>query len=311
LICEILELHMKHFIAITAILAAAAFAPSCATKNGADTNTPRATVYLRDGTSFAGLVKSTSPSEITLVGDDNNSHTFDMKTVKSVEYAEAATAVQPQPAGTPAPAPMQPPAAPASRALVEQPRAPRDHPEESTINSRTSVLPVGTQVTVRTDETIDSRKAAEGQTFAAEISKDVRDAAGDVVIPRGSNAQLVIRSASRGGRFTGASDLVLDLHSVSVGGRQYRVDTADLEQKGRAGIGKNKRTGEFVGGGAALGAIIGAIAGGGKGAAIGAASGAGAGAGTQLLTRGGAVRVPAESLLTFKLDEPLRVYPVR
>ena len=56
-----------------------------------------------------------------------------------------------------------------------------------------------------------------------------------------------------------------------------------------------------------IGAIIGAIAGGGKGAAIGAGSGAGAGAVTQIITKGGSVKVPVESVLTFKLDRPLRV----
>src|SRR5262249_40059549 len=54
------------------------------------------------------------------------------------------------------------------------------------------------------------------------------------------------------------------------------------------------------------GAIIGAIAGGGKGAAIGAGAGAAAGAGVQVLTRGDRVNVPAESLLTFRLAQPLR-----
>ena len=56
-----------------------------------------------------------------------------------------------------------------------------------------------------------------------------------------------------------------------------------------------------------LGAVIGAIAGGGKGAAIGAGAGAGAGALTQTLTKGGSIKVPAESVLTFELDKPLRV----
>src|SRR2546426_493923 len=107
----------------------------------------------------------------------------------------------------------------------------------------------------------------QSQTFAAEVSKDVRDAAGDIVIPRGSNAQIVIRSASKGGRFTGESDLVLDLESVSVDGQLYQLDTTDVEMHGRQGLGKNKRTGEFVGGGALAGTIIGAIAGHGKGAA--------------------------------------------
>ena len=68
-------------------------------------------------------------------------------------------------------------------------------------------------------------------------------------------------SASGASKFKGKADLVLDLASVSVGGRQYALDTADLEQKGRDGVGVNKRTGLFTGGGAAVGAIIGAIAG--------------------------------------------------
>ena len=63
----------------------------------------------------------------------------------------------------------------------------------------------------------------------------------------------------------------------------------------------------MVGGGAALGTLIGAIAGHGKGAAIGAAAGAAAGAGTQILTRGKTVKVPAESTLRFKLDQPLQL----
>jgi outer membrane lipoprotein SlyB len=78
-------------------------------------------------------------------------------------------------------------------------------------------------------------------------------------------------------------------------------------QKGKSGMGANKRTAEYTGGGGAIGAIIGAIAGGGKGAAIGAGSGAAAGAITQVVTKGGSIKVPAETVLTFKLDGPLRV----
>jgi hypothetical protein len=99
---------------------------------------------------------------------------------------------------------------------------------------------------------------------------------------------------------------VLDLASVTIEGQQYNLSTVDLRERGRSGIGANRRTGEFTGGGAAIGAIIGAIAGGGKGAAIGAGSGAGAGAITQILTKG-TIKVPVESILTFKLDELLRV----
>ena len=77
--------------------------------------------------------------------------------------------------------------------------------------------------------------------------------------------------------------------------------------KGKQGLGANKRTAVYTGGGAALGAIIGAIAGGGKGAAIGAGAGAGAGALTQVLTKGGSIKVPAETVLTFQLDKPVKI----
>jgi hypothetical protein len=168
-------------------------------------------------------------------------------------------------------------------------------------------LPPGSEISVRMNETIDSGTAPEGRTFDAQVTRNARDANGDLVIPRGSGARVVIKSASRGGRFRGASDLVLDLQSVVINGRPYAVGTVDIGRKGKSGVGANKRTAEYTGGGAALGAIIGAIAGGGKGAAIGAGAGAGAGVLTQVITKGGAIKVPAESVLTFRLDRPLRV----
>jgi len=175
------------------------------------------------------------------------------------------------------------------------------------VTTKTFELPVGSEVSVRTNELIDSATAQEGQRFDAQVTRSAKDADGDIVIPRGSRARIIIRSASKGGRIRGASDLVLDLASVSVGGTQYQLSTADLRRQGNAGMGANKRTAEYTGGGAAIGAIIGAIAGGGKGSALGAGSGAGAGALTQIFTKGSSIKIPAETVLTFKLDQPLRV----
>src|SRR4029077_7764867 len=135
------------------------------------------------------------------------------------------------------------------------------------------VLPVGTEVAVRTNERIDSRDVVEEQTFSAQIEEDIRDTDGSVAIPRGSDVRLVTRRVEVNG------DITLDVDSISVAGRRYRVSTTDEELQSRKdGLGGNARTGRYFGGGGVLGAIIGAIAGGGKGAAIGAASGAGAGA---------------------------------
>ena len=262
-----------------------------------DTGTgPHATVLMRDGTEYAGTVTSTSPTEVTLKGDDNTIRTLAMKDVKSIEYDDASA--PPAEAGRAGARPSGSEAGHAAR---------HHHPEAAAVTTRTYEVPTGTEVSVRSEETIDSAQAAEGQTYAAEVTNDVQDANGDVVIPRGANALIVIRSSARGGRFRGASDLVLDLASVSVGGRQYQLSTTDLVRKGKQGMGANKRTAEYTGGGAAIGAIIGAIAGHGKGAALGAASGAGAGAITQIVTKGGSIKVPAETVLTFKLDKPLAV----
>lgn len=263
---------------------------------------PHATVVMRDGAEYTGNITNTSPSEVTFKGDDNAMHTLAMKDVKSIEYDDAAA--------PPAVAQTAPPAGakPARRSLSHERH---EHPQESAISSKTYALAAGTEISVRTEETIDSAKAAEGQTFAAEVTSDERDASGDVVIPQGANAQIIIRSATKGGRVKGTSDLVLDLASVSVDGRMYQLSTTDLVKQGKTGMGANKRTAEYTGGGAAIGAIIGAIAGHGKGAAIGAASGAGAGAITQIATKGDSIKVPAETVLTFKLDQPLRVVAAR
>jgi hypothetical protein len=249
---------------------------------------PHATIALRDGTTVSGQVISSSAAEIQLAGDDKTSRTIPMSQIRSVDYGDA-----------PVPGSATPDA-------EDHFHDNHEHPQEAAITSRTYALPAGDQISVRNEETIDSGRAVEGQSYPAEVTRDVKDDAGNVVIPRGSNAQIVIKSASRGGHFRGASDLVLDLASVSVDGRMYQLATRSLMEKGRDGVGANKRTAEFAGGGAVAGAIIGVIAGHGKGAAIGAGSGAGAGVLTEALTKG-TIKVPVESVLTFQLDQPLTV----
>ncbi|HVZ16400.1 MAG TPA: hypothetical protein VG897_04735 [Terriglobales bacterium] len=167
-------------------------------------------------------------------------------------------------------------------------------------------IPAGTQISVMSNEQIDSQSASSGQLFPAEVQQDVLGPQGNVVIPKGSQAELTITNVNSGGT-TGGSELALALDSINVNGNSYRVSTQDVQQQGNQGLGKNKRTGEYVGGGAVLGTLIGAIAGGGKGAAIGAVTGAAAGAGAQVLTKGSAVKVPAETTLNFRLDQPLQL----
>lgn len=160
-------------------------------------------------------------------------------------------------------------------------------------------IPPGTRIDVRSDATIDVRDA-DGRIYPGYVMHDVLDRDGRVMIPRGSPAELIVR------RF-GPRDFALDLESVTVNGQRYSIDTSDAEHVRRGDEGR--RTGEYAGGGAVVGSILGAIAGGGKGAAIGALAGGAAGVGAAVATRGDRVFVPAESVLTFRLDRPLDIYP--
>jgi hypothetical protein len=172
-------------------------------------------------------------------------------------------------------------------------------------------IPAGATISIRNNDTIDSQRATAGQPFSAVVAESVVDTDGRVAIPRGSGATLVVRQAIGQGKMQGQSELVVDVGSVNVDGRTYRLETSEFATKGKQGVGTNKRTATFVGGGTALGGIIGAIAGGGKGAAIGALSGAAAGTTTQAVTRGKAVKIPAETLLSFKLSAPVRIREMR
>jgi outer membrane lipoprotein SlyB len=171
--------------------------------------------------------------------------------------------------------------------------------------AQTDRIPAGTEITVRTTDTIDARHPSDSRIYRGVVDQDVSDASGRVLIPRGSDAELIMRDAED-------DTIVVDLEALQINGRYYTVAASgepinSSGQERKEGVGANKRTGKYVGGGALIGGIIGAIAGGGKGAAIGAATGAGAGAVGQTVTRGGSVKLPSESLITFRLDRSLAV----
>jgi hypothetical protein len=166
--------------------------------------------------------------------------------------------------------------------------------------STSHTLPKGAEIKVKTSTAIPAKPAANAH-YGATVSNDIKDSSGTLVIPRGSSALLVAVPASNG------KDTNLDLSSVTVNGRRYLLTT---EEKSSApgGLGANKRTGKYVGGGAAIGAVLGAIFGGGKGAAIGALAGGAGGAGAQVYT-GRKKQLPPETELSFKLAQDLQMRP--
>ena len=181
-------------------------------------------------------------------------------------------------------------------------------PARAQVYTPESTIPSGVSIPVRTSSAIDAN-SADGRIYTGVVDADVTDTNGRIAIPRGSTAELIVRRTS-------TSDVALDLESVTVNGQRYAISSnqsavgtsgslGSTIESGSKTIGANKTTGEYIGGGALLGTIVGAIAGGGKGAAIGAATGAAIGAGAQIYTHGKTINVPAESLLTFQLTQPL------
>ena len=165
------------------------------------------------------------------------------------------------------------------------------------------VVPAGTVLTVRLGQTVGSKISSPGQTFAATLASPVVDD-GKTAIPSGAAASGTVVDAKPLGRFKGGASLQLRLTSIAIGGAEQSISTSSVV---RVEKGKGKRTAVLAGGGAGLGALIGGLAGGGKGAAIGALAGGGAGAGGAAFTGNKDIVLPAESALSFKLEQPLEV----
>jgi hypothetical protein len=213
------------------------------------------TLILMDGTRVAGRIVSVAARTVTFEDSAGVSRRYSANRVDALEFR------------------------PETRRNAAAPT------NTNTSTRRVEFLPRGTELTVRTAEAIDSSTAVVDQTFSAIVERDIFGESSNVVIPAGSRAVLVVREISSGGA-TGSPDMLLDMQSMTVGGRRYLVNTTDVKQNAGTGIGTNNRTAVAVGGGAAVGTLIGAIAGGKKGAAIGALVGAAGGAGVQVLNRG-------------------------
>jgi len=165
------------------------------------------------------------------------------------------------------------------------------------------VVPADTVITAVLDQTLSSKGSAAGDKFSATVQSPV-EVEGKVAIPKGARVQGVVKDAKSAGRFKGGASLDLQLTSVTVGEKEYEIQTSSATMSSK---GKGKRTATMVGGGAAGGVAIGAIAGGGKGAAIGALIGAAAGTGGAGLTGNRDITLSAETPLDFKLTQSVSI----
>jgi outer membrane lipoprotein SlyB len=162
-------------------------------------------------------------------------------------------------------------------------------------------VPAGTRILIRTVDSIDSSKQQAGFRFTATLETNLQ-AEDRVVARRGTTVYGQLMQASSAGRLKGSSELTLELTDIVINGTAYPLLTSTYEVKGK---GEGGSTAKKAIGGAGLGALIGGLAGGGKGAGIGAAAGAAGGTAVAAAKKGQQLRIPSETLLEFRLEQPV------
>ncbi len=258
-------------------------------------------LILKDGKEYSGkFVRADSNVvEFRILG---RIETFNTRDVAQILFKEPELVDPPSARSVRTPVPPQPAVAnpadnpPAERILQSTPA-----PAPGDTSRPTVTLPAGTPLLIRTAEEIDTDRNRVGDVFNATLAQPLKLGSEDIA-PVGSELKGHVAYAQESGTFTGQSELILELIELRVRDRSYQLRTSDYIE---AGSSRGRRTAATVGGAAAVGAVIGAIVGGGKGAAIGAGTGAAVGTGVQVLTRGQTLKVPAETLLEFKLQHPL------
>jgi hypothetical protein len=206
----------------------------------------------------------------------------------------------PPPAAKPSPVAPQSPAPPKSPGAVQA--APTQDPAAQ---YGEVTIPAGQVLLVRMIDGVDSSRNQVGDVFHASLETDLY-VNNTLLAHKGSDIYGRLANVQEAGKLSGSAELQLELMRIVIDGRDYSLMSSDYSLKGQ---GRGADTAKKVSGGAIVGAIIGAIAGGGKGAAIGAGAGSAAGAGVQVFTKGEKVKVPSETLLEFRLQQPAMVTP--
>ncbi len=164
-------------------------------------------------------------------------------------------------------------------------------------------IPAGTELAIRIDQRISVRNSRAGDRFNGNVVDPVLNN-GAVVIPHGTPVSGRVVEAHHGGHFRGRSVLELRLTGMTLNGYEYPLDTHDTVRSQR---GKGRRSAGIIGGMTGAGMLIGGIASGGVGLAIGAAAGAGSGTAIAGGTDNHNLDIPAESIVHFRLADPLVV----
>jgi len=221
---------------------------------------------------------------------------------------------------TPAPAPAPKPAAPKPRPAAPKPKpTPAPTPAASPVPTAASTpgpapapagrsLDAGASFSATTDAEIRSNKNKVGDEVTATLAADVKNSAGQVVIPAGSKVTLqvtAIKVSENKGDSTGT--LTLKPTAISINGNSQPLP-ASISGVKTSLQGRATNAGDIakVGAGTAVGAVVGRVIGGStKGAIIGGIIGGAVGTQRAVETKDRDVVLPAGTQVTLTLDDKL------
>ena len=165
-------------------------------------------------------------------------------------------------------------------------------------------LKAGTYITVRVDDPLSSDRNQVGDAFSAGLVEPIV-VDGVIVAQHGQTIGGRVAEAQKAGRVRGTSRLGLQLTDLTlVDGQVVPVKSELISRSGPTSTGRDAAV---IGGSTAVGAAVGAGAAGGFGAAVGAGAGAAASTIGVLLTRGRQTIIGPESVLTFRVEEPIDI----
>jgi hypothetical protein len=223
------------------------------------------TLHLRSGQSVEGVFLSADKSQVNFLVPGGQPKTYSLASIEAITFA--------------------PVVAPAPSAPVTSPK-----PANVTLLAGTSIM-------VRMLDSIDTSRNRTGDLFTATLETNL--VSNGILVARiGAKVHGKVIKSEQARRLTGRSELQLGLINIVINGSAHPISTGDFQQAGtNEGVNTVKKTAAGAGLGAAIGAISGNA---GKGAAIGAVSGVG----VSMIKKGEAIRIPSETLLDFRLNQP-------
>jgi hypothetical protein len=172
--------------------------------------------------------------------------------------------------------------------------------QRSTTSSQAGVVPMGTELDVRLEQSLNSDTAQVEDRFEATTVVDLREN-NRVVIPAGSRVRGVVTAVKNAGRVERKGELQLSFDQITVNGRNLPIRGTVTQALEAGGY---RDDAEKIGAGAAVGAILGGILGGVKGAITGILIGGG---GVVAATEGEDVNLPSGTILRMRLDQDVNV----